>query len=173
MTKYFQKSSASPTPAPAPAPQAAAPTPAPAPAPAPIPAPAPSSVLARELDFELDIFECNYETSNSDDSSYEEKATRSSERRTYGQYQRQKERQEAKEEKLDLYKSHAKALQKMLEKKVLPNDHKVVKTGRKQGALQFPSLVVFYNLMIHGNKSRIEASGLAALSLGRAQYHGG
>jgi hypothetical protein len=78
-----------------------------------------------------------------------------------------------------LYKSYAKALQKMLEKKVLPNDHKVVKTGRKQeweSALQFrraTSLVVFYNLMIHGNKSRIEASGLAALSLGRAQYHGG
>ena len=99
--------------------------------------------------------------------------------RAYGQYQREKEAQKAKVEKMDLYRSHTKTLQKMLEKKVIPKDHKVEKTGRKQeceSALQFrraTSLVVFYNLMIHGSKSRIEASGLAAVALGKARYHGG
>jgi len=173
MTKYFPKSS-----------EASAPAPTPALASAPAPAPTPASILGQPevpsgyvLAPELDTFECDYEASESDDSSYEEAMP--SESRTYRQYQRKDERQESKAEKLDLYRSHAKALQKMLEKKALPMDHKVGKTGRKQeweSALQFrraTSLVVFYNLMIHGSKPRIEASGLAALSLGKAQYHGG
>jgi hypothetical protein len=178
MTKYFPKSSSS-APAPTPALASAA-----ALASAPAPAPAPASILGQPevpsgsvLAPELDTFECDYEASESDDSSYEE--VMPSESRTYSLYQREEERQESKMEKLDSYRSYAKALQKMLEKKVLPMDHKVEKTGRKQeweSALQFrraTSLVVFYNLMIHGSKSRIEASGLAALSLGKAQYHGG
>ncbi|KAN0087026.1 hypothetical protein V8E54_000714 [Elaphomyces granulatus] len=69
----------------------------------------------------------------------------------------------------------------LLEKRTIPKDHRVEKTGRQQeweSALQFrraTSLVVFYNLMIHGSKSRIEASGLAAVALGssKARYHGG
>ncbi|KAN0075131.1 hypothetical protein V8E54_007742 [Elaphomyces granulatus] len=88
-----------------------------------------------------DTLEYDYETSDSDDSSYEEAVpNESKESRAYGQYQREKEMQESMKEKLELYKSHAKTLQKMLEKKVLPMDHKVEKTGRKQeweSALQF------------------------------------
>lgn len=174
MTKYF-KSSAPPAPAPSPTP---APTLAPTPAPTLAPTPAPASIL-REANIpsddvhapELDTFECDYEVSDSDDSSYEEAIP--SESRT------KQERQRAKIEKLDLYRSHAKALQKMLENKVMPKDHKMGKTGRKQeweSALQSrraTSLVVFYNLMVHDNKSRIEASGLAAVALGKARSHGG
>ena len=189
MTKYFPKSSSSSAPAPTPAP-----APAPPAAPAGAPAPAPASILEQTevpsdyvLAPELDTSECDYEASDSDhssyeadDSSYEEAVpSKPSKPRAYGKYQREKERQEAKEEKLDLYRSHVKALQTMLEKKVLPTDHKVEKTGRKQkweSTLQFrraTSLVIFYNLMIHGSKSRIEASGLAALSQGKAQSYGG
>ena len=186
MTKYFSKSPAS-TPASTPA-LASAPAPAPAPAPAlPASAPTPAPILEKTevpscyiLAPELDTLEYDYEASDSDDSSYEEAVPKESkESRAYGQYQRENEMQESKKEKLELYKGHAKTLQKMLEKKVLPMDHKVEKTGRKQeweSALQFrraTSLVVFYNLMVHGRKPRIEASGLAALSLGKAQYNGG
>jgi len=166
MTKYF-KSSAPPAPAPSPTPTITL-----------APTPAPASILGG-TDIpngdvyapELDTFECDYEASDSDDSLYEEAMP--------GEPRTQKERQRAKIEKLDLYRSHSKALQKMLEKKVMSKDHGVGKTGRKQeweSALQFrraTSLIVFYNLMVHDSKSRIEASGLAAVALGKARSHGG
>jgi hypothetical protein len=81
-----------------------------------------------------------------------------------GEPRTQKERQRAKIEKLDLYRCHSKALQKMLEKKVMSKDHGVGKTGRKQeweSALQFrraTSFIVFYNLMVHDSKSPCHAS---------------
>ena len=173
MTKYFSKTSDL---------SSKAPSPATAPVTPRVDPPllgetevASGSVLAPELD----TFECDYEVSDSDESSYEE--ARFSEPRTYGEHQREKERQKRKVDQvdMDMYRSYAKTLQKMLENKVIPRDHKAEKTGRKQeweSALQFrraTSLVVFYNLMIYSSKSRIEASKLAAVAQGKAQCHGG
>jgi hypothetical protein len=174
MTEYFPKCSDS-----------SSKIPAPAPAPALAPAPRADALLLGEMEVpnscvlapELDTFECDYEASDSDDTLYQEAMC--SQPRTYGQHQREKERQKAKVEKVDLYKSYSKTLQKMLEQKVIPRDHKVGKPGRKQeweSALQFrraTSLVIFYNLMIHSSKTRVEASKLAAVAQGKAQYHGG